>query len=159
MALANDLFRELLHAWSSTNINEQKEIELAMDALLDVMNDEPKIIKQFNREIERYESFNETQGKLDNIISLLKICQRLNISYDDEIDVNTCKLDDIISKIQKITESIGWSEKEYNKSQRNLNSLWQAINKKEFNLEDSYVFKNSCITAKDIRQLVPLFDA
>ena len=59
----------------------------------------PIIIIKLEREIKRFNTFRGNQDEFDNILSLLKICQRMEIDYDENIELKDSSIDDMIQKM------------------------------------------------------------
>ena len=94
-----ELYRKLLDAWEQTNIDEQEPIEEAIRAVRSQIENLSMDEVKFQREIERFRSFEDNQNKFDNILSILKIADRMDIKVNFVIDINTIDIEDLISYI------------------------------------------------------------
>lgn len=153
-----ELYRKLLEAWEQTNIEEQEPIEEAIRAIRSQIDNLSRDGMQFKREIERFRSFEENQNKFDNILSILKIADRMGIKVNFVIDINTINIEDLISYIENVNRMRMLEEREYIKTKNNLICLWMYANdiKIEEDKED-YCFGNDSITLNDIREKIPFF--
>ena len=153
-----EIYNNLLNAWTKTHIDEQEEIEIALDEIIGKLNKQPKKIKELSKELNRFHHFMDNQTKIDNIISLLKICNKLDTTFNNEIDVNTCDINKLENQIIKQIHNECYIQKEYEELNKSLTCMWKTINKYELQMEDSYVFKNSNVSVADIRTYIPCFD-
>ena len=95
-----ELYRKLLDAWEQTNIDEQEPIEEAIRAVRSQIENLSMNEIQFKKEIERFRTFEDNQNKFDNILSILKIADRMDIKVNFVIDINTINIEDLISYIE-----------------------------------------------------------
>jgi len=153
-----ELYRKLLDAWEQTNIDEQEPIEEAIRAVRSQIENLSMNEIKFEREIERFRSFEDNQNKFDNILSILKIADRMDIKVNFVIDINTIDIEDLISYIGNVNRMRILEQKEYIKTKNNLICLWMYANdiKIEDNEED-YCFGNNLVTLSDIKERIPFF--
>lgn len=153
-----EVFKNLLNAWEETKIEEQKPLEIAIDSLLNIMEKDENKTMELDDELRRYEGFKESQNKFDNVLSLLKICDKLDIEYNEEIDLNTCDLNKIEQTMNRIVIKQQETQNQYTTAKRDINNLWFAINKPQLKNGDEHELANSNITVGDIRVFIPYFD-
>ena len=153
-----ELYRKLLDAWEQTNIDEQEPIEEAIRAVRSQIENLSMDEIKFEREIERFRSFEDNQNKFDNILSILKIADRMDIKVNFVIDINTIDIEDLISYIGNVNRMRILEQKEYIKTKNNMICLWMYANniKVEDNEED-YCFGNNSVTLNDIKEKIPFF--
>lgn len=153
-----ELYRKLLDAWEQTNIDEQEPIEEAIRAVRSQIENLSMDEVKFEREIERFRSFEDNQNKFDNILSILKIADRMDIKVNFVIDINTVDIEDLISYIGNVNRMRVLEQKEYIKTKNNLICLWMYANdiKVEEN-EENCSFGNGSITLNDIKEKIPFF--
>ena len=153
-----ELYRKLLDAWEQTNIDEQEPIEKAIRAVRSQIENLSMDEIKFEREIERFRSFEDNQNKFDNILSILKIADRMDIKVNFVIDINTIDIEDLISYIGNVNRMRILEQKEYIKTKNNMICLWMYANniKVEDNEED-YCFGNNSVTLNDIKEKIPFF--
>ena len=153
-----ELYRKLLDAWEQTNIDEQEPIEKAIRAVRSQIENLSMDEVKFQREIERFRSFEDDQNKFDNILSILKIADRMDIKVNFVIDINTIDIEDLISYIGNVNKMRILEQKEYIKTKNNLICLWMYAN--DIKIEDdeeNYCFGNNSITLNDIKEKIPFF--
>ena len=147
-----ETYNNLINAWGETPINEQEPIEAAIRAVRGQLNQAPKLIRKFNKELERFDTFYENQSDFDNIISLLKICDRIGIKSDIEIDLENIDIKKEINNIRTLVNKTEYTKTKFNEAGHDLLCLWSAIR-----YEDempSFTLGNSDIKSEDIIKLV-----
>ena len=153
-----ELYRKLLDAWEQTNIDEQEPIEEAIRAVRSQIENLSMNEIKFEREIERFRSFEDNQNKFDNILSILKIADRMDIKVNFVIDINTIDIEDLISYIGDVNRMRILEQKEYIKTKNNLICLWMYANDIRIEEdEEDYCFGNNLVTLNDIKEKIPFF--
>lgn len=153
-----DIYIELINSWEETNIDEQRPIELALSIIINELKTENKETKTLIKELYRFENFRHDQNKLNNILSLLKICERLHLTYNKDIDLNSTSIDSIVTNIELLSKQKTISKRLYKQATKDLRELWFATNTKQPKAGDDYVFPNSETSISDIRAIIPYFD-
>ena len=147
-----EVYNDLINAWGETPINEQEPIEAAIRAVRGQLNQAPKLVRKLNKELERFDSFYENQSDFDNIISLLKICDRIGIKSDIEIDLENIDIEREIRNIRTLVDKTEYTKSRFNEANHDMLCLWSAVR-----CEDeipSFVLGNSDIKSDDIIKLV-----
>lgn len=91
--------RELLELWAECEPSEMPRITQMIVERREDIESFPIIIIKLEREMKRFNTFREQQDEFDNILSLLKICQRMEIDYDEDIELKNSSIDDMIQKM------------------------------------------------------------
>lgn len=154
----NEIYNALLDAWTRTPIAEQRPIDLALNNIIYELERKSNEVVAMEREFERFESFKHDQSKLDNVLSLLKICEKLNIKYDKDIDLNECDIDNMQQTINTMIMGQIIAKRKFRQAKIDMKTLWCSVNHNEFKTGDDYVFPNSLLSVKDIRKVIPYFD-
>lgn len=153
-----ELYRKLLDAWEQTNIDEQEPIEEAIRAVRSQIENLSMDGVKLRREIERFRSFEDNQNKFDNILSILKIADRMDIKVNFIIDINTIDIEDLISYIENVNKMRILEQREYIKTKNNLICLWMYANDIKIEEdEEDYCFGNNLVTLNDIKEKIPFF--
>lgn len=152
------IYDALVNAWDRTPIAEQRPIDLALNQVINELDKKTDEVMALEREFNRFDTFKHDQEKLDNILSLLKICERLNVEYDKDIDLNECNIEDMQKTINSFIMQKIIAKRQFKEAERDLKTLWNAVNHNEYKMSGEYVFPNSDLSVEDIRKVIPYFD-
>ena len=50
------------------------------------------------------------------------------------------------------------AKRQFKEAERDLKTLWNAVNHNEYKMSGEYVFPNSDLSVEDIRKVIPYFD-
>lgn len=124
------ILTELLNLWERTEDWEEEEaIENLIRGIQNQKTSETPLIKQLNRELRRYDGFKDNQNDFDNLLSLLKICNHLEINIDQKINLDDIDTNDIINQMKYKTHLKEINKYEFENSQKTLNIIWLSLNK------------------------------
>lgn len=150
-----NVLTELLLLWERTDsINEEEEIEKLICAIQNQKQKEYQLTKQLNREMQRFESFKDNQNDFDNLLSLLKISNNLELQLSQEIDLDDININDIIEEIKSRVKSKELGKYLFDESEKTLNVIWLSLNKKEIE-KPNIDFDGSLIDWEYIKEQYP----
>lgn len=97
--------KTLAELWSNAETTaEMQTILNQIQTIREEMGTTPIKILKLQRELTRFNTFKNEQNNEDNILSLLKICNRLQIQYNKNINTKTTTPTEIINNIYTICE-------------------------------------------------------
>lgn len=103
--------QNLLNEWAICEPEDMETIEQKIVEIRENIITFPQKLLKLQTEIQRFNTFQDEQSNLDNILSLLKICNRLEINYDEEIDTKETRPIDMVHNMYCIVEE-EWKTKE-----------------------------------------------
>lgn len=116
--------RELMYEWGECEPELLSEIEAKIIAERNKIGSLPKKIMKLEREIKRFNTFRYDQEQADNVLSLLKICNRIEIEYDNDIDIFDIDIDTMIHNMYNICEE-EWMQENGGQEEISIDELFK----------------------------------
>lgn len=117
--------KTLAELWSNAETTgEMQTILNQIQTIREEMGTTPIKILKLQRELHRFNTFKNDQNNEDNILSLLKICNRLQIQYNKNINTKTTTPTEIINNIYTICEQEYTQETQ---KEININEIFQHM--------------------------------